>query len=263
MATEERVVQRGGDQGEMEIDLVELFYRLLEKIRILILAAVLGALIAAVYTFYFVTPIYEATSRLYVLNSKDSVVNLSDLQMGSNLANDYIEVFSTWNVSQRVLENLGLEGKYTINQAKRMVNVTNSTGTRILNITVASSDNEEARAMALEYARVAKEFIASTMGTDEPTFFEEPLLPTTPSSPNKTQNIAIGFIAGLFVAAAVVVIQFFVDDRVRSAEGIERKLMIPVLGMMPAAGQDTQARTAQGDHERTGRSSGGKGGQTT
>ena len=62
------------------------------------------------------------------------------------------------------------------------------------------------------------------------------------------------------LSAAVIIIQFVVDDRIRSAESIERKLHIPVLGMMPAAGQEVQER-AQNGHEHTGRKSGGKGGQ--
>lgn len=261
MAAEERTTQRVREQDEMEIDLVELLYRLLEKVRYLIIAALLGALIAGLYTFYFVTPTYQATSKLYILSSKDSVVNLSDLQMGSNLAKDYIEVFSTWKVNRDVLEALGLENTYSVNKAKSMVRVTNQSGTRILYITVTSSDPGEAQRMANMYAVKAKEFIAATMSTDEPNIFEEALKPTSPSAPNKVRNIAIGFVAGLLLAAAIVVVQFIVDDRVRSAETIERKLGIPVLGMMPAAGQEDTEHTAEsGSDGKRGRRS-GKGGQ--
>ena len=115
--------------------------------------------------------------------------------------------------------------------------------------------------MANMYAVKAKEFIAATMSTDEPNIFEEALKPTSPSAPNKVRNIAIGFVAGLLLAAAIVVVQFIVDDRVRSAETIERKLGIPVLGMMPAAGQEDTEHTAEsGSDGKRGRRS-GKGGQ--
>ena len=80
--------------GETEIDLVELFYRLLENLKFIIPAALIGALLAGVYTFNFVTPKYTATSKLYVVNTSNSVVDLSALQIGSQLASDYKEVFS-------------------------------------------------------------------------------------------------------------------------------------------------------------------------
>ena len=68
-----------------EIDLVELMYRLLEKWAIIVLSCILGAVIACAYTLFMVTPQYTATSKLYVVNSNDSAINLSDLQIGSYL----------------------------------------------------------------------------------------------------------------------------------------------------------------------------------
>ena len=93
---------RPDEGGEDEIDLVELMYRLLEKWKIIVLACILGALIAGVYTICFVTPMYTATSKLYVVNAKDSAINLSDLQVGNYLASDYTEVFSNWHVHEMV-----------------------------------------------------------------------------------------------------------------------------------------------------------------
>ena len=93
------VGQPRGNEDD-EINLVELLYRLIEKWKIIALASLLGALIAAVYTFCFITPMYTATSKLYVVNTKDSAINLSDLQIGNYLASDYTEVFSNWHVHE-------------------------------------------------------------------------------------------------------------------------------------------------------------------
>ena len=95
------------EEHDAEIDLVELLFQWLEHIKFIILFAVIGALASAFYTFFLVTPIYEATAKLYVLNSGDSALNLSDLQIGSYLASDYVEVFKTWEVHESVIRNLG------------------------------------------------------------------------------------------------------------------------------------------------------------
>ena len=82
--------------GEMEIDLMELFYRLLENAKRIIAAALTGMLIFALYNFILATPMYESNCKLYVMSASDSAINLSDLQIGSYLTSDYQEVFRTW-----------------------------------------------------------------------------------------------------------------------------------------------------------------------
>ena len=219
------------EDGEDEIDLVELMYRLLEKWKIIVLACILGALIAGVYTIFFVTPTYTATSKLYVVNAKDSAINLSDLQIGNYLASDYTEVFSNWHVHEMVIQRLGLD--YTYSQLGNMVSVKNPQDTRILYITVTSTDPQEAKDMADTYAQVAREFIAAKMDTKQPNIFEEALLPSRPASPNKTKNVLIGFVLGFVLCCGVIVVQFLTDDRLRSADDIEKYVQLPTLGVMP------------------------------
>ena len=90
------------------IDLVELMYRLLGSWKLIVALAIGFAIIAGVYTSFFVTPLYEATSIIYVLSNRDSAINVSDLQLGSELTQDYIKVFHMWEVHEEVISNLGL-----------------------------------------------------------------------------------------------------------------------------------------------------------
>ena len=230
------------EDGEDEIDLVELMYRLLEKWKIIVLACILGALIAGVYTIFFVTPTYTATSKLYVVNAKDSAINLSDLQISNYLASDYTEVFSNWHVHEMVIQRLGLD--YTYSQLGNMVSVKNPQDTRILYITVTSTDPQEAKDMADTYAQVAREFIAAKMDTKQPNIFEEALLPSRPASPNKTKNVLMGFVLGFALCCGVIVVQFLTDDRLRSADDIEKYVQLPTLGVMPK--QTKTAAQSQG-----------------
>ena len=274
MANENRLAVAGSqpverdDQGT-EIDLVELLYRLLEKARYLVLGALIGALIAGVYTLQFVKPTYQATSKLYIVNNKDSVINLQDLQMSTNLAQDYIEVFDTFTVKENATSKLlqmceanGVE--CPDKDIKVKVNVTNQNGTRILTVAATSTNPQIAMWKADAYAEAAQQFIAEVMRTDEPSTFERAEqvgIPENPVSPNKTRNIILGFIIGMVIAAAVVVVQFIVDDRVRNAEVLEKKLGLPVLGMMPATGQEEEPKNKKHKHSKqSARSSGRKGG---
>ena len=216
---------------ETEIDLKELFFSFLDHIKLIILMGILGAAIAAITTFYFITPMYEATSKLYVLNSNDSAINLSDLQIGSYLANDFIEVFNTWEVHEMVIKNLGLH--YSYSQLRGMLTVANPTDTRILTITVLSSSAKEAAAIANEYASVALSFIADTMATEEPNIMSTALVPTSPASPSITRNILLGLVAGLALAIAGLTVQFVSDDKIKTSEDVMRYTGMSVLAIIP------------------------------
>ncbi len=217
---------------ETEIDPLELMRQLLSRIGVILLVAFLCAAISGVYTFYYVTPIYESTSKLYVLNSGDSAINLSDLQVGAYLASDYIEVFKTWEVHQMVIENLNLP--YTNEYMQDMLSVTNPSNTRILYITFKSPDPHEAMEIANEYANVAIQFISKTMSTEEPNIMSEALEPIFPSAPNKTANLLLGFLFGLAVSAGVIALRFVIDDKVKTADDIRKYSDLSVLAVVPS-----------------------------
>lgn len=229
------------DQAEMEIDLIELMYRLIEKLKYIVVVAILGAVIAALFTFYLVTPMYTATAKLYVVNNNDTALNLSDLQIGNYLASDYQEVFSNWHVHEMVLQRLGLD--YSYSQLSKMISVSNPSDTRILYITATAADPQEAVLIADTYADVACEFIAVKMDTKQPNVFEEALLPSRPSSPNTTRNILLGFLLGMILTCGVITVQFIMDDRIRSAEDLDKYLNMATLGVMPMQSQKVRKTT--------------------
>ena len=222
------------EEETREIDLLELGYELLDKLKYIVIAAVLGLVLSFVYTFFIVTPMYEAVAKLYVLNSDDSVVNLSDLQIGNYLASDYTEVFKTWEVNEMVRSNLGLQ--YTYAQLQDMVTVSNPKDTRILYITVSSSDPQEAMTIANEYARVVSDFVSRVMATERPNTLSEAILPSNPVSPSKTKNLMIGFLLGMLLAVGVITVHFALDDTIKSADDITKHTGLAVLSIVPMQG---------------------------
>lgn len=224
-------IQPNNDDGEIEIDLVELFFNLLEHAFWIILVSILFAVGSGVFTVYMIKPKYSATSGLYVMSRQDSAINLSDLQIGSSLTMDYQEVFNNWHVQENVLQRLNLN--YTYDQLGSMIKLRNPNNTRVLYITATSGSPDEAKNLADTYAQVAREFIAATMDTQQPSIFMEALWPSRPSSPSLSKNILIGFAIGFVLSAGIFVVHFLLDDRVRGSEDVEKYLNMPLLGMMP------------------------------
>lgn len=221
------------EQGEDTIDLLELFMGLLAHWTLIAATAVVGAVLMALYTFFLVTPMYKATATIYVVSRNDSVLNFSDLQVGSELTSDYIKVFEMWEVHEKVISNLDLD--YTYTDMASMLSVTNTSDTRMLDITVTNPDPEEAAAIANEYADVGAKYISEKMKTDEPTLMSSARVPENPFSPNKAKNILLGFVVGFVLACGVVVVRILLDDTYKTAEDIRKYAGLVVLASVPMA----------------------------
>lgn len=214
------------------IDLLELMYRLLGRWKLIVCLALLFAVLMGAYTVFLVTPMYEATSTIYVLSRSDSAINMADLQIGTALTSDYIKVFKMWEVHEEVISNLGLS--YTYSQMRANLSVVNESDTRMLDITFTSPSAEEAAAVANEYAKVASQYIADTMSTDKPNIMSVALVPSNPVSPNKTKNVMMGFLFGAALACGIVVLQTLMDDKYKTAEDIRRYTGLATLAAVPA-----------------------------
>lgn len=227
-------------ENEMEIDLLELFYHLLDNIKYIISTGVLCGLLVGIYSFAFLSPIYQATAKLYVTNTSSSGLNLTDLQIGTYLTNDYQEVFKAWEVHETVIRNLSL--KYTYSQLADMLTIKNPSNTRMLDITITSKSPIEAASIANEYANVAKEFIYKTMATEEPNILSVALQPTKPVGPNKTLNTLLGILLGAFGVIAFIVVRFVLDDKIKTADDVTKCTNLPTLAIVPVLNESVETK---------------------
>ena len=221
--------KRAGENEELTIDLYEILYLFRQKIVFIIIALLVGAIAAGLVTKLLITPEYSATSKIYIVSSSSSsVVNLSDLQIGTNLAPDYRELMTARPLLNSVIANLNLG--YTPGQLKSMITVANTSGTRILTITATGPDPEEATNIANELARVAVEWLPEIMNSNAPSIYEDAIVPSSPSSPNLLKNVMIGALLLGVLYCAIEVIRYLHDDTITSAEQMER-----LFGTMPLA----------------------------
>ena len=55
---------------------------------------------------------------------------------------------------------------------------------------------------------------------------------------------------GLLLSCGVIVVQFLLDDRLRSVDDIEKYVQLPTLGVMPKQTKNAQARRTAGRKEK-------------
>ncbi len=219
------------ETDEMEIDLREVFFALKKRALIILAALVAGALIAGAYTKLLVTPMYSSTATMLVLSKDTTLTSIADLQLGTQLTNDYSVLLTSRPVLEEVIDNLGLDMGY--GSLKGAITLNNPSNTRILEIAVQNSDPELARDLVNELAHTASDYIGDKMEVIPPKVIEEGEVSTSQISPNTKKNIMLGALAGAVLAAGVVVLMSVLDDSIRSEDDIENFLGMPTLASVP------------------------------
>lgn len=219
------------DEDAMQIDLMEVFFALKKRILIIAAAFLAGAALAAAYTQLLVTPMYSSTAKILVLSKETTLTSLADLQLGTQLASDYSVLLTSRPVLQETIDNLDLHMGY--GTLRSNISVVNLSDTRILEITVADPDPEMAKTIVDELADVSSDYIGQQMEVVPPKVIEEGVVPSAPTSPNVMRNTALGALAGLVIAAGIIVIRTIMNDTIRSEDDIEKYLGIPTLVAVP------------------------------
>lgn len=235
---------------EVTIDLGALFSALLDKLVIIILAGVAAACVAFLATKLFITPTYDSTTKVYVVSQSSNSDNLtySDMQLGTQLTKDYMELVKSRTVVESVIADLGLDLTYEALCGK--ISVKNTTDTRIMSITVTDKDPKLAQDIANSLRISVSEQIREVMRVDEVNVVEEANLPEKPARPSAFRNFAIGGVVGVFLAVAAVVLIFVLDDRIKTQEDVEKYLQLSVLGTIPLAEEKGKKKTMKKSTEK-------------
>ncbi len=218
------------ESDEIEIDLKDLFFELLGEWKKIAVSAVLVAVIMYVVSAFVLTPQYQSTSTLYLLKN-DSLANLTDIQIGSNLAKDYMEVVDSRPILDQVIENLELDMSY--GQLQGILSFNNPASSRIIEITATHPDPVMAQKIVSEVAEVAAEFIKVKMAQDKPSILNHGYNDEPAVSPNVMQNTILGGLVGAFLAIAIIVITYLLNDTIMTPEDMERKVGLNVLASLP------------------------------
>lgn len=244
--------RQSGD--EMEIDLRELFFALLDKLHILILSFILGALCLYFVSIAFISPKYQSSTSIYVLNKQDnSVVTYSDLQSGTQLTKDYAELVKSRSVTEKVINQLKLNSVYEdmrnldYGDLASMISVDNTTDTRIIKITVTDTNPARAQDIANAIREAASLHIETVMDIEAVNVVDYAEMPMESVSPNVLMNTAVGAAAGVLIAAFVVILIHLADDRIKGPDDVERYLGVSVLGTIPL---DSNLSRADGKNQK-------------
>ncbi|HEM3673008.1 TPA: capsular biosynthesis protein CpsC [Streptococcus suis] len=221
------------EENTIEIDVLSLLRTIWRKKFLILLTAILTTGLAFAYSAFLVTPQYDSTTRLYVVNQSSdngAVITNQDLQAGSFLVKDYKEIILSQDVLKNVTTTLGIT-----DDIKEKITVNIPVDTRILSISVRDSDPNQAATIANTLRDEAAKKIIEVTKVSDVTTLEAALPAEKPSTPRTKRNLVLGFVAGAFLATALVLVLEVLDDRVKRPQDIEEGLGMTLLGVVPQA----------------------------
>ncbi|MEG0366721.1 MAG: Wzz/FepE/Etk N-terminal domain-containing protein [Coprobacillus sp.] len=213
---------------EVEIDLKVLFLNLKSYWHVIVLGILIGSLVGIIYIGQIKTPMYEASSMVYLRGDK-ATISLQDLQVGSQLTNDYEIIFKSRPVLEKVINKLNLE--FNVGELNSMISISNPTDTRILTITVTSIDANLSKDISNELVYFGMERVRE-IDSQEPYLIESAVTNTNKVGMSASKTALLGAAIGMMIAIGLIVVKYVMSDNVQSVEDIERSFKLPVLAVV-------------------------------
>lgn len=238
----DRMAKREYDGEEVTLDLTELFLTIWKKMYLVIVVGALFAVLAYMGTKMFITPLYTSTTKLYVLSKHDegTAITYSDLQTGTQLTKDYMELVKSRPVMEQVINELNLD--MSITDLKDSITVDTPEDTRILEVAVENADPELAKTIADKVREAVSVQIKEIMAVESVNTVEEGNLPEEASSPNVLKNAVIGGLLGCVLVVGIISLIFILDDTIKTPDDVEKYLGLNVLTSVPIKNSDKKQR---------------------
>ncbi|WP_270296808.1 YveK family protein [Eggerthella sinensis] len=212
--------------------LLELFKLLRKHLALVVALPIVLAIATAGFSWGIMQNQYTATVSVYVLTAKDdansNTTAYNDLTASQLMANDIATLAKSETVQKRTAESLGMASL-----SGYKISVEAGTTTRVISISVTAGKADAASIVANEIASVLSTVAQDVMGVESVNVVDAAQVPESPSGPPRTMYTAVAFLAGIFLAVAIVVLLDMLNTRVRNPEEAEELLGVPVIGRIP------------------------------
>ncbi|MGH0483253.1 YveK family protein [Bacillus mycoides] len=226
---------------EETISLKELFYILKKRLAMILVIAFGAAIVSAIISFFFMTPIYQSSTQILVNQKKQegAMFQAGEIQTNIQLTNTYKVIIKSPVVLDQVNEKLNLN--MTAQALTGKINVANEKDSQVISVTAEDKDPKVARDIANATADVFKGEVAKIMNVDNVTVLSKAEVAEnqSPIKPVPMLNVAIAFVVGLMASVGLAFLLEYLDNTVKKEEDVESLLGLPVLGIVARMDEET------------------------
>lgn len=226
---------------EETISLKELFYILKKRLAMILVIAFGAAIVSAIISFFFMTPIYQSSTQILVNQKKQegAMIQAGEIQTNIQLTNTYKVIIKSPVVLDQVNEKLHLN--MTAQALTEKINVANEKDSQVISVTAEDKDPKLACDIANATADVFKGEVAKIMNVDNVTVLSKAEVAEnqSPIKPRPMLNVVIAFVVGLMAAVGLAFLLEYLDNTVKKEEDVESLLGLPVLGIVARMDEET------------------------
>ena len=224
-----------------ELDLKKLIGIFWNKRLHIIVITLVAIIIGAVYSFYFVTPVYESYSTLVLVKDTaktttgedevEQTITSSDLGLAQNLIGTYSQLVKSKSILRKTINNLGINESETTLEKK--ITVKEIDDTEMLKITVRDEDPVQAMRVSNEVTSVFADTVSDIYKINNVYVVDTAEESIVPCNVNHIRDIIIFFAIGIVISVIYVLIANMFDTTVKSAEDIENSTDLITLISIP------------------------------
>lgn len=226
---------RKGSGCVEEINLKELFRYFFSKNKLLFFIFLVILAVGCVYTFFIQKPVYKSSTTIVlsriISNNDVGSITQSDINLNQQLVSTYREIVKSRRIINKVIKNLDLDMTYGELSGITYVEYVNDT--ELIKISVIHENAKLSKLIANEIVEVFCDEIVNIYDIQNISVIDKAELPKTPNNVNIPKQMVITVLLGIIVAFGIVFVIYYFDNTIKSAEEIEKRYGLPVLGTVP------------------------------
>ncbi|BBY63010.1 polysaccharide biosynthesis tyrosine autokinase [Mycolicibacterium helvum] len=216
------------------------FARVLRTRWVTVVLTIIIAVLGAIAVNLFTTPLYQASTRLFV--STTAGASVTEIYQGNLFSQQrvksYAELVTGETLAQRTIDKLGLDMSAGTLQAK--VTATTEADTVLIDVAVLDESPLRARDIA---NTLSDEFVSLVRDLETPEKGGTPnarvvveqraSLPHQPVVPKTARNLAVGLAFGTLLGVGLAVLRDMLDNTIKTQQTLETVTGTGVVGYIP------------------------------
>jgi len=177
---------------------------------------------------------YTSKASLYVLQKADNAgMTTTNISVSNSLIKDCIELLKADEaLMKNVIDDANLF--ITTTQLKKMIKVENPESTHVVYISITTSSTEQSAVIANSMVKETCEYFEGLWDGQK---VLKPLsageVPNKPSNPVSKIKVALIAFCAMFLVYGIYFIRFMTDDKINTAEDVQKYLNLSLLGVIP------------------------------
>ena len=221
-----------------ELNLKMIFSLFVQKLRYLLIGAVIGAILLGVYARFGTPDQYMSQFQMYISNYSDFTAiqqaSTGGISASQYLVQEYIVILRDDLMIGKIITALQTRG-YSMKPSavRRAIDLTSVDDTAMLKVVVTTDDPELSKALCDSIAEVAPDELHEISGLGSVSLMA-PAKPGAKVSRMIPLKAAVGAAIGIVIAGFIVLLKHVLSDTVSDEVELKRRCNVAVLGEVPS-----------------------------